>query len=60
MRIYQSAYAGKSLNITTSHEIMSSLRSHHEADPTTANIGAQIKRARLEFSLALAVVAFKV
>ena len=53
-------FASKSLNIITSNEINFCLQSNEEADRTTATIAAQIKRARLEFSLALAVVAFKV
>ena len=58
--MYQRAYANKSLNIIPSHEINFSLQSHEEEDPTTATIAAQIKRARLEFSFALAVVAIEV
>ena len=60
MQIYQRACASKSLNIITSHGINFSLQSTQEADPTTAAIAAQIKRAKLEFILALAVVALKV
>ena len=60
MRIYQRAYASKSLNIITSHGINVIVQSHQEASLTKATIAAQIKQAKLEFTLALAVVAFKV